>query len=110
MPEPTIRGGTGNGRTVQVIDGKDPGDVLTAYGVQNLVTFRDKSGVNRHIVYSTGTLGWDDVKDGGTYNGLEIGSFLVHTTSGAAAVYFKALASGNAAFVKMSTEAHGFSE
>lgn len=82
----------------------------TIYGYDNFVASKDQEGYEihniLHVYARDGALTVGMVDLSGIYNLAPCGSRLTyqHTTS---LTFFKALASGNAAWVKVSTVAHG---
>ena len=109
MPDPTYTSEVGGGRTVYVLDSKNTEGEHPAsdYDYQNYVAFRDIEGNEIHEIISTGTLASTDVDDEGVYNLAPLGSRLTHITASAVILLLKEGADGDAAWTKITTEAHG---
>jgi len=109
MPEPTYGLETGGGITVNRygnINSKDP-TFLTKWGYQAAEVVKIVgTNIEIHDIVSTGTLTTAQL-DSTTYNLAPLGSLLRHITASNVKLFYKAVASGAAAWVKVTTGAHG---
>ena len=109
MPDPTYIGDVGNNAQCSIREkaASSGYDDYTTYGYKNFVEVRDPAGNAIHIIISTGTLAAAQLDASGTYNTAPLGSLLIHRTASAVALFLKEIASGAAAWTKVTTGAHG---
>ena len=108
MADPTFTGRVSRGYTAAIGGGiRGTGDDVLTGGYQNCVPLFDKANNEIHIILSSGTLAKADLDDDGTYNDAPLGSLLIHITASSVAMFLKEAASGDAAWTKITTEAHG---